>query len=510
MASRITVVTLVWTAIIALEEPFERYICPRLPSWLTFICRLYPYLRGPGEWPPEWRWWLKYPVGEGGYRFDIVPWRFLVLLAVVSLFVAWWVWTKHKSRLNVVHLSMLAGLGLCFVLTIQFLSKNGVVLMTRMISPYYEPTYFLPAAEIVDVRDFLITYPDCLQAMNCPTHHMNSHPPGNVLFMWIFYQIASALPDMVTEWLGPFLRAHTVAEWAVGLPDRTLIAAGFAGLAIPAVSVLTVIPLYYLGVETVGHSRARRVLILFLLVPAITMFAPRVDLVYTLLAVTGLWLALVGFVRRSYLALSGAGALLSLAAFMSFATLPLVLMAALLGLGLAWQTHGVSKQAAFTRLLPQFLVALGAAALVWIIFGTNPVQIYKYISSNYWGIQSARSHMAWIFYGPYDLLLFVGVPVSVLLVRAVLRLCRRIWGSRALTTGEVWLASFVISTGILFVSGRLRGEVARTLLYFYPFLVLGSYVESEQSSERSFVLISSATLVQAVIYYYTLRVYHGG
>ena len=118
--------------------------------------------------------------------------------------------------------------------------------------------------------------------------------------------------------------------------------------------------------------------------------------------------------------------------------------------------------------------------------------------------------MAWIFYGPYDLLLFVGVPVSVLLVRAVLRLCRRIWGSRALTTGEVWLASFVISTGILFVSGRLRGEVARTLLYFYPFLVLGSYVESEQSSERSFVLISSATLVQAVIYYYTLRVYHGG
>lgn len=510
LTAKISCVTLLWSAIVALEEPFERHVCSRLPSWLAFTCRLYPYLRGPGEWPPEWRWWLKYPVSQGGYRFDVVAWRFIILLVVVGLLAAWWFWTRRRSRLNLLHLTVLSGLGLLLLLSIQFLSKNGIPLMTRMISPYYEPTYFLPAAEIDNARDFLVSYPDCLRARNCPTHHMNSHPPGNVLFMWTFFRVAAALPASVVHWSGPLLRSHTVAEWAVSLPDTTLIAAAFAGLAIPAAACLTVIPLYSLGCSTVGHLRARKAIILFLLVPALPMFAPRVDLVYTLIGVTGLSMAVTGFSRRSYPHLAGAGAILSLGAFMTFAILPLVIVSLLVGIGIAWGANEHSRCTALIRLLAQGLVALSGAALVWVLLSTNPLLTYRYVSSNYWDIQAARNYMVWLFYGPYDLLFFAGVPLALLLARAVTRVLRRLWRSQSLTKGEIWLVSFVLTTGILVLSGRLRGEVARTLLYFYPFLALGSQVESDHTSDRGFAWIAAAMLFQAVVFYYTLRVYHGG
>lgn len=510
ISARIVGITLIWSSIVALEDTLNRHVCPILPSWLATICRLYPYLRGPGEWPPEWRWWLKYPVSEGGYRFDIVAWRLLVLGVVIGMLYVWWLWTRRKSRLDLLHLSVLSAIGLLLCLAIQFLSKNGIVLMTRMISPYYEPTYFLPAADIENLRDFLATYPDCLRAMNCPTHHMNSHPPGNVVLMWVFFVVASALPNPVAHWAGQFLRAHTVAEWSAGLPDQTLIAAGIGGMVIPALAALTVVPLYYLGIETVGHLRARRAIILFLLVPALPMFAPRVDLVYMLLGTTGIWLALVGLRRRSYMAAMGAGAVLSIAAFMSFATLVLVFIAAVVMVWVSWSVSEYSPRTAIIRLLPHGLAMLGGASLVWALCSMNPLQIYRYISSNYWGIQASRSYITWIFYGPYDLLFFAGVPATILFLLAVVRLGRRLWQTDTLTRGEILLASFVLATVILFVSGRLRGEVARTLLYCYPLVALGAEVEGDQLSERDFAWIATATLFQVVVYYYTLRVYHGG
>ena len=135
--------------------------------------------------------------------------------------------------------------------------------------------------------------------------------------------------------------------------------------------------------------------------------------------------------------------------------------------------------------------------------------MFTSISANYWHIQTARSYWGWLVYGPYDLWFFAGTPVAVLCVMAVVRLARKIFrGSEPVGKDEVWLASVVLTLAVLFIGGRLRGEVARTLLYVFPLLALASQIKTEKMSDVGIGLIATATLLQNITYYNTLNVYH--
>ena len=509
LPAALSVSTLVWTAIIALEGPFHHYYCQLASGWISTICRIYPYLRGPGEWPPEWRWWLRYPVKEGGPLFDIIQWRLAILLPVVGLGIVWWLWTKKYDRMSLLQLVILAVLGFMLIVSVQFLDRGGIPLAARLISPLYEPQYFLPAGEITDVRSFVAEHQLCLQTNSCATFRMNSHPPGNVLFFWGFYRIADGLPPEWVDQLGQILRTHSVPEWVAGKDNRTLTAAGMAGVAIPAMAALSVIPVYILGYEMVGHLRARTAAILFLLTPALPLFAPVVDLVFVTWSSLGFLLAYLAFSRRSYLVAAGMGIVLSAAAFMSFSTLPLVLMIILMAFGLLWTSPKQTRVSVLSLFMRQGVVAFGAAALVWMLAGANPFEMFTSISANYWHIQTARSYWGWLVYGPYDLWFFAGTPVAVLCVMAVVRLARKIFrGSEPVGKDEVWLASVVLTLAVLFIGGRLRGEVARTLLYVFPLLALASQIKTEKMSDVGIGLIATATLLQNITYYNTLNVYH--
>jgi len=501
-------VTLLWSAIVALEGPVQHYICGTSKGILEVVCNLFPYLRGPGEWPPEWRWWLSYPVAEGGPLFDdIVPVRILILLLVAGLLISWWLWARKLKKLTILHLSVLSGLGFILILAVQFLSNAGIPLMARLIGPIYEPGYFLPAAEIDDPIAFLSTYANRMQENSLLNPRLNTHPPGRVMFFWFFIRLAEMLPSTLSLLAGPFLRAHTLVEWADSLSDDALIAAAMAGLAVPALAALATIPLYFFGSEIVGSYRARLASVLYLLAPALPVFAPTVDMIDMLIAIFGLWLAYLGFSRQSHVALFCAGTIFSLLLFMSFSNLPFILMAALFGVGLAWNPPA-KRLGALKKLLPQGLAALAGAASIWIALSINPLQMYRYASANHLIVTAERSYWAWVLYGPYDLLYFVGLPAAVLFIRAIVRLGRKsLRGDISLSTGEIWLASLVFSMALLFITGKLRGEAARILMFCYPLILLAGQVKSDKMSEKALSLLAVATLCQNVAYYYSVKFY---
>lgn len=461
------------------------------------VLNLSPYLRGPADYPPEWRWWL-------APSFDLAPIRLIGPGLAAGAMVLWWRWAHSSERIHLGHLLCLAALGFALVLAVQFVSAAGIPLMAQLISPAYDG-YFPSAVKIEALDTFLAKYPDGMQDFD---GRLRTHPPGNTLFFWLFYRLADGLPDDAVEIAGPILRAHTVAEWAGLYSDTQLVAAAFAGLTVVVIAVLTVVPLYYLGADTVGQRQAVYALILYLFAPAIVLFAPVVDLTYTLTGATALWLAYRGFVRGSYALLTLSGAVLSISLFMSFSNLPLLLSLGVMGVALRGQAYLSDWSATLRRLSLQGLAVALGGSLVWALFRINPVQVFRAATAIQQGDRLSRNYWTWLFYNPYDLFLFAGLPMGLLFLSAILRLWVKLVRRRPVTHGDILFISILLGMGTLFISGVMRGEAARTLLFYFPFMAVLGQANRPVWSPFELTVAAATTLVQTTAFYLGLRVYH--
>ncbi len=451
------------------------------------VVNLSPYLRGPAEFPPEWRWAL-------APSWDLAPARLLAPATVAAAIMLWLRWRLPPARAGLGHLLILAALASALMVAVLFTSTSGIPLMARLISPEYAG-YFQTAVKYRGLKDFLSSYTEKTMTLG---GRIRTHPPGNLVFFWLIYRLAQSLPQSVVVVAGQFLRAHSVAEWAAPYTNVQLVAAAMAGLAVVAIAALTVVPLYYLARDAGGD--ARQALALFLVCPAITLFAPVVDLTYTLPAATALWLAYTGFQRRSYARLVLSGAVLSILVFMSFSTLPLLFTVGVLGVVLAGQTPAAERLAALGRLLTQCLGIAAGSAFAWIVFWANPIAIFLPALARQSEDRVSRNYWTWLLYNPYDVLLFAGLPLAVFF--------RRLWLRQTLAPGECLSLSVALGMAGLFASGIMRGEAARTLLYYYPIMALVGALGGQERPPRQLAVVAAATLVQTTLFYLGLRVYH--
>ena len=110
-----------------------------------------PYLRGPGVWPPEWRWPYLFI-----NSFDRT-WLPLVIISII-LSIAYY-FEKRKVKLNQwILLVSLVLLTYFFQLSILYFSRSGIaVLIHRIINPDLNG-YFTEAIKIKNLGGFLADY----------------------------------------------------------------------------------------------------------------------------------------------------------------------------------------------------------------------------------------------------------------------------------------------------------------------------------------------------------------
>ena len=70
-------------------------------------------------------------------------------------------------------------------------------------------------------------------------------------------------------------------------------------------------------------------------------------------------------------------------------------------------------------------------------------------------------------------------------------------------------AAFILALAAVFISGSLRGEVARTLLYCLPPIALfaAGRLSQEKHSETVFLFAAGAVVIQLFIFHAVLLVY---
>ncbi|MBK9124668.1 MAG: hypothetical protein IPM16_16330 [Chloroflexi bacterium] len=139
-----------------------------------------------------------------------------------------------------------------------------------------------------------------------------------------------------------------------------------------------------------------------------------------------------------------------------------------------------------------FGVGLFAPWVVYtVVTGVSPLDILRVTFGSHAELVQ-RAYLPWLILHPYDVLLFTGLPASVLAVWGVVRAIRlRRWDG--LTVFALAMAITVMAVN---VAGIVQGENARILIYYMPFLLLmGAVVLRERDSRFDLPLIGAQAVV---------------
>jgi hypothetical protein len=386
--------------------------------------------------------------------------------------------------------------------------------------------YVWDAALAPPTRELLADFPAAADGLN---QHSVTHPPGPLLVVRSLGWLDRILPQPSGVAAGPAADAGPArargpaggagasatasAPATAGGPDATprsslprLAAAAIArevvrartharpmpqpppgpwavvalALLLPALSALTAWPLYQLALRF-GCERSEALLaaLLWLLVPARSLFTPSFDQALPLLVVAAAALAAGGGKGRA----AAAGLLCFGACFLSYGclpALPLIAACAVAGATTASFAAGASTAAAGEAqsklgrgawrraTLTLAVLALGFLLpylVLAIVTGFDPWQAMRAALELHRRIALApRSYGLWLLWNPYDFALLLSPAVLALAGAALLRppgaafrlVARTWWGLLAL----------------LLVSGSVRGEVGRIWLLWMPFACL--------------------------------------
>ena len=247
-----------------------------------------------------------------------------------------------------------------------------------------------------------------------------THPPGPVLLLWGLGKLGIHRPELIGILM-------------------TLLACAY-------------VPLLAVAVRSLCHeTAARRLLPILVLAPYAVWIAVSMDGIVLVLAALFVALGVVGSEsRRSPLWALAAGLVLGCDAMLNYAV--------------AWL--GVSVVAVyFVRRRPLLNVFTGVGALI-------PLALAKWAGFTWTdGLSSAQAdfsirvgpHRSWLLWAFLDLLLLL-IACGPAIIRAARRL--------HLTPGWPFVVGAGLAVGFAILSGLSRGEVERSWLAFYPFLLI--------------------------------------
>jgi hypothetical protein len=327
------------------------------------------------------------------------------------------------------------------------------------------------AAHLDDLSAALRTWPSYIhEAGQTISSHLGVAPPGAVVIYSIADGVLARWPGLADA-LGQPLRAWQCQEFRLLGYSNAQFASAWLGVLMPAWASLAVVPIYQFGRRTFGEVEARWSVLWWPLVPSLLMFTPSLNTVFPVFAMALLALLAAGLQADRPSLVLAAGLVMSAMTFVTFAVMPLLLLAGLLTLGYFW-LH-LPRRSWHWPLRMGAWFGLGLAS-VWIIYylltGVTFLEIAREIGRAHLGLE--RPYWPWLILHLNDFFMFAGWPLTLVAGLGVWRAVERMrTRAGALPADLVAVAGLITLIG-LDVSGTLRGESGRILLYLAPLLLL--------------------------------------
>ncbi len=450
---------------------------------------LLPWLRGNGEW--QW------PLRAG----DVTT-RVLIPIVTLGLYILLGAqWLKGLAR-NAVTRRYERWFLVFVIIAAPVIQLSLASAVSRLpLLEFFGPTvsvhnsgYFTTAVSAPDLTHLLANFPALMPSLPI---HAQSHPPGAVIAQWLGWQMFQALPPVADAMALPLrtLQCHNPGIMAL---DNAQIASASLGMLLPLLGGVAAWPLYALAKRIANLRVAACVALLFPVLPLFAMWLSQWDQIYPLLLFVGLYLAHSGLARNSWWRVLLAGVPLSIASFFSVGNFVLMIVVGLYGATWLWTQRKAIHFTGARILLLAALYLLGCASiwlLYWLFYGVNPLSVITTGSRlAFESTTGNRSYGVWLLGNPIDFLVFLGFPIAILLIY---NLIKRIPFPRPLLPLAVATFGTLI---LLWMSGIVRGEVARLWMYFGPLIILIAVGWHEEgSSSHSPVHVSRLTFYVSLI-----------
>ncbi|MCU0502495.1 MAG: hypothetical protein MUC51_12170, partial [Anaerolineae bacterium] len=268
------------------------------------------------------------------------------------------------------------------------------------------------AASIQDLGATLRDWPAFIAVTSEYSSHVALSPPGLV----VIYYAANAFLTPLTplaDWLVAPLRLLQCHDMALMANSNARLASAWLGMLTPVWGSLTILILYRLGRSMFGPDTARWAVIWWPLVPSFLIFAPLPYTLYPLPALIMIDLLLVGLRRNRPARVLLAGMVMSALTFVSFALMPLILLAGLLTLGIYWINIRRSETASPWHWPLQMGLWYGLGlSTVWLIYyavaGLSPWALMLAASPGHLALD--RPYWPWLVLHANDFFMFTGWP----------------------------------------------------------------------------------------------------
>jgi hypothetical protein len=460
---------------------------------LVLAFDLYPGLRGGAGWqwtytPPE-SW---------------IPVLLLALVLLVYGIGAWWVQAR-SVRLTL--LWTFVGAILITYAVVGVRGDVGFTLFTRTVSPVQTGGSALAVRVISDqgVDTTLRGWTEVMKAAHdANLIHFTTSPPGQPL---LHYRIGEFFDypalQSVAQALSMRLRPYQCSDEQVMRYTRGEIVSAGLGLLMPLFAALAVFPLYAAALMLSGDSSAAsRLVIWWAIIPTTALFAPTWNTLYPALCILSFALLLHGLLsRRMGYALLG-GVVMSLTTFLNFAVLPILGLFGLFALG-GWYFRKTPFLEVLTTGVWFGVGLLSVWVLFWFASGLTPFDILRVTFDSHRDLVQRDDYFAWLILHPYDIALFVGLPLFALAVWGMARALQTLRSGRSLQPEDMLAFSMGATLLIVNLLGLVQGENGRILSFYAPFLLLSGLrlfkTDSPRIDAPLFAVQGVAVLVMAAV-----------
>ncbi len=341
--------------------------------------------------------------------------------------------------------------------------------------------------------------------------HQGTHPPGLILYFRVLKTICTASPALskllIETESQPLHDGLDVVEQLARDNGQVFTESHRAVLSLNLwvtglVAALTVIPLLLITWQFVPFRSAWLVAGLWPLIPSLSVFAPKSDLLLPFFSawVTACWIVSV---RRNSIGLSLlAGLIFWFGCVISLAVIvvPVILAVWMILNSLIEIIH--AEQNRFDRYSVLKLIrrlhwkpAIGSL-VVFVVMTLFTALIFKLNLLTIWRLNlqnhatfydhNTRTYLWWLLVNPLELMFALGPVVTVLVLGTLLTsLKHRVW-----TSATAWTLAVTIVWSLLWLSGKNMGEAARLWIFLTPlFLSAGGGLLDQcltnSSSDRS-------------------------
>lgn len=423
------------------------------------ISNLVPSLRGDIPWlPPEARSIYAYGLPRPQW---IVPCILGVTIYVTGAICL----LRRPEKVYPVRLILWAMCGTVLIsLLLLALDARPLYLLFTRSASIVSGGYQHASTLVDDLGGVLRQWPGFVQRFRADTQNTGGialDPPGLTTLYYATGKLLNALPlapDLASLLRLEQCRSPQILAWNDGQVNSALLQ-----VFMPLWVALGVAPLYRLSRLIFDSEAARWSVALWPLVPGLNLFTPRFNVLYPLLTMTMLLVLWRGLDRGRVRWLALAGFIVSAATFLNLSLIPLGLLAALTIMG-----HWLWRREHWRRLALNLLTfAFGCASVWWVystLSGVNVLDVLTLGLSQH--LQLSRPYLPYLFIHPYEMFMFVGLPLAFLAIWQLSRL-RAMRGRALIFSAAAWITLIV-----LVLSGTARGETGRVWLFFVPLWII--------------------------------------